>query len=317
MYLVTGGGGFIGSHLVRELVLRGDRVRVLDNESSGGHWRIGDVLPDVEWMTGDVRDIAMVQQACQGVEVVLHHAAIASVPRSVREPEMTHEVNVTGTLNILVAARAAGVRRVVFASSAAVYGDLATSPKVESQLTWPVSPYGVQKHAAESYCRVYPHLYGLETVALRYFNIFGPGQDPASDYAAVIPRFISAILSGRSPIVYGDGEQTRDFLFVRNVVEINLLAATVPAANGPVLNVGAGAAISLNQLLVELRRITDREFNITYQPERSGDIRESVADIGLLRATLGYSPTISFADGLVRTVDAYRQEISATAAAGI
>jgi nucleoside-diphosphate-sugar epimerase len=315
MYLVTGGGGFIGSHLVRELVLRGDRVRVIDNESTGGHWRIADVLRDVDWMTGDVRDISVVQQACQGVEVVLHHAAIASVPLSVQEPGMTHEVNVTGTLNVLGAARAAGVRRVVFASSAAVYGDLAISPNVEVQPVNPVSPYGVQKLAAESYCRIYPRLYGLETVALRYFNVFGPGQDPASDYAAVIPRFISAILSGGSPTVYGDGEQTRDFLFVRNVVEINLLAASAPEANGATLNVGAGAAISLNQLLAELKRITGRDFGVNYEPERSADVRESVADVSLLRSTLGYTPTISFAEGLARTVEAYRLETSAPAGA--
>jgi nucleoside-diphosphate-sugar epimerase len=313
MYLITGGGGFIGSHLVRELVRSGERIRVLDDSSTGSRNRIADVLTDVEWIPGDVRDTEAVQRACKGVEVVLHHAAIASVPHSVREPELTHEVNATGTLNVLSGARAAGVRRVVFASSAAIYGDLATSPKVESLPARPVSPYGVQKLSAELYCRIYPSLYGVETVALRYFNIFGPGQDPATDNAAVIPQFISAILSGGSPTVYGDGEQTRDFLFVRNVVEINLLAATVPAANGAVLNVGSGVATSLNQLLAELQRTTEQDINATYQPERIGDIRESVADIGLLRATLGYTPTISFADGLARTVAAYRQEIGSQA----
>jgi len=311
MYLVTGGGGFIGSHLVRELVRRGERVRVLDDSSSGSRARIADVLAEVEWSDGDVREIAVVQRACQGVDVVLHHAAIASVPRSVREPELTHEVNVTGTLNVLNAARAMGVRRVVFASSAAVYGDLAASPKAESLPTRPVSPYGVQKLAAEAYCRIAPALYGLETVGLRYFNIFGPAQDPMSEYAAVIPRFITAILAGRLPVVYGDGEQTRDFLYIQNVVEINLLAASVPAVSGVVLNVGSGVAISLNQLLAELERIMGKEINVTSQQARSGDIRESVAEISLLRAMFGYTPTVSFAEGLARTVDAYRREIGA------
>jgi UDP-glucose 4-epimerase len=216
---------------------------------------------------------------------------------------------------VLAAARKAGARRVVFASSAAVYGNLAASPKVETQPAVPVSPYGAQKVAAESYCRIYPHLYGLETVALRYFNIFGPGQDPAGDYAAVIPRFITALLAGRSPIVFGDGEQTRDFLYVRNVTEINLLAASAPAANGAVLNVGGGAAISLNQLLAELERLAGRELNATYQPARSGDIRESLADVSLLLATLGYSPTVSFADGLALTVDSYREASRITSSA--
>jgi UDP-glucose 4-epimerase len=313
MYLVTGGGGFVGSHLVRELVQRGEQVRVFDDGSSGSSARIADALPEIEWIAGDVRDTEAVRRACQGIEVILHHAAIASVPRSVREPKMTHQVNVIGTLNILDAARAAGVRRVVFASSAAVYGDLTASPTVETQPTLPISPYGVQKLAAESYCRIYPHLYGLETVTLRYFNVFGPSQDPTSEYAAVIPRFITAILSGRSPVIYGDGEQKRDFLYVQNVVEANMLAATAPSANGAVLNVGAGASSSLNELLFELRRIIDRKFSVTYQPPRQGDIRESVADISLLRATLGYTPTISFADGLARTVDAYRRQFNAPA----
>jgi UDP-glucose 4-epimerase len=313
MYLVTGGGGFVGSHLVRELVQRGEQVRVLDDGSSGSSARIADALPKIEWIAGDVRDTEAVQRACQGIEVILHHAAIASVPRSVREPKMTHQVNVIGTLNILDAARAAGVRRVVFASSAAVYGDLTASPKVETQPTLPISPYGVQKLAAESYCRIFPRLYGLETVTLRYFNVFGPSQDPTSEYAAVVPRFITAILSGRSPVIYGDGEQKRDFLYVQNVVEANMLAATAPSANGAVLNVGAGASISLNELLSELRRIIDRKFSVTYQPARHGDIRESVANISLLRATLGYTPTISFADGLARTVDAYRRQFNAPA----
>jgi UDP-glucose 4-epimerase len=313
MYLVTGGCGFIGSHIVRELVRRGERVRVLDNGSSGDPARLTDVRADIELVIGDVRDAETTHAVCQGVEVVLHQAAMASVPQSVSEPELTHQVNVTGTLNILLAAREAGVRRVVFASSSAVYGDQPVSPKTEVLPAIPSSPYGVQKLAAESYCRIWPALYGVEAVALRYFNVFGPGQDPTSDYAAVIPRFITAILAGRPPIVYGNGEQTRDFLYIQNVVEINLLTASVPAASGVVLNVGSGVAISLNQLLAELERIMGKEINVTSQQARSGDIRESVAEISLLRATLGYTPTVSFAEGLARTVDAYRREISAQA----
>lgn len=310
MYLVTGGAGFIGSHLVRELLRRGERVRVLDNGSSGDPARLADVRADIELVIGDVRDAETTRAACQGAEVVLHQAAVASVPRSVSEPEMTQLVNVTGTLNMLLAAREAGVRRVVFASSSAVYGDQPASPKTEVLPAIPTSPYGVQKLAAESYCRIWPSLYGVETVALRYFNVFGPGQDPKSDYAAVIPRFITTILADRAPTIFGDGEQTRDFFFVQNVVDVNLLAATTPAANGAVLNVGSGVAVSLNHLLAELERIVGAKVNATYQPERKGDIRDSVADITLLRSTLDYTPAVSFAEGLSRTVEAYRQVIA-------
>lgn len=308
MYLVTGGGGFIGSHLVRALVERGERVRVLDNSSSGGPQRIADVLKRVEWVDGDVCDLDTVRQACLGVEVVLHHAAVASVPRSIAEPMMTHASNVTGTLNILMAACDAGVRRMVFASSSAVYGNLATTPKAETLPTQPLSPYGVQKLAAEAYCRIWHSIYGLETVALRYFNVFGPFQDPQSEYAAVIPRFISRVLAGEPPVIYGDGEQSRDFIYISNVVEANLLAAVTPQAAGAVMNVGTGAKITLNQLVTELGHIIGRPIQAVYEDARPGDVRESLADITLLRATLGYEPTLSFSEGLRRTFHAFQIE---------
>ena len=308
MYLVTGGGGFIGSHLVRALVQRGERVRVLDNSSSGSPRRIADVLKRVEWVDGDVCDLDAVRRACLGVEVVLHHAAVASVPRSIAEPMLAHASNVTGTLHVLMAACYAGVRRVVFASSSAVYGNLATTPKAEGLPTQPLSPYGVQKLAAESYCRIWHSIYGLETVALRYFNVFGPFQDPQSEYAAVIPRFISRVLAGAPPVIYGDGEQSRDFIYISNVVDANLLAAVTPQAAGTVMNVGTGAKVTLNQLVAELGRSIGRPIQASYEDARPGDVRESLADISLLRATLGYEPTMSFSEGLQRTFQAFQAE---------
>lgn len=305
MYLVTGGGGFIGSHIARALVRRGDRVRVLDNGFSGGPERIADVRQDVEWIDGDVRDTECLQRVLQGVEVVFHEAAIASVPRSIAEPELAHSSNLTGTLNVLVAAQRAGARRVVFASSSAVYGDLPDSPKSETMPLQPLSPYAAQKAASEYYLQIWHRLHGLETVALRYFNVFGPMQDPQSEYAAVIPKFITTVLSGGEPTIFGDGEQSRDFIFVENVVEANLLAAREPAAAGQILNVGSGASITLNQFIAHLSRITGREIHPVYAPPRPGDIRESVADISRLQAVLGYQPLVSFGEGLERTVAAF------------
>jgi UDP-glucose 4-epimerase len=305
MYLVTGGGGFIGSHLVRTLVQRGERVRVLDNGFSSSRVHIADLLGEVEWLDGDVRDLDAVAQACRNVEVVLHHAAVVSTQWSIAEPQLAHDVNLTGTLNVLVAARDAGARRVVVASSAAVYGNLPFSPKVETQPVQPLSPYGVHKLASEAYCPVWHALYGLETVALRYFNVFGPDQNPNGDYAAVIPRFISTVLAKDRPVIYGDGDQSRDFIYVDNVVEINLLAATLPAATGQVLNVGMGSSVTLNQLVTMLGEIIGRPIQAIYLPPRPGDVRDSLADITRLQATLGYRPEISFREGLERTVGAF------------
>lgn len=306
MYLVTGGGGFIGSHLVRGLVQRGKRVRVIENGYSGTRDRIRDVLDDVEWVNGDIRDEGLLAKICQGVEVILHHAAIASVPASVADPMLSHAVNVNGTLNVLRAAQNAGVRRVVFASSSALYGEEPTTPKHEFLPTRPISPYGAQKLAAEAYCRVWSQVYGLETVALRYFNVFGPSQDPKSEYAAVIPRFITAALSDRPPTIYGDGEQSRDFMYVKNVVDINLLVAVHPAAIGATLNVGTGSSLTLNHLVSTIGEKIGKMITPNYAPSRPGDIRESLADIHLLRETVQYEPAYSFEDGLAETIAAYQ-----------
>lgn len=306
-YLVTGGGGFIGSHLVRALVQRNLHVRVLDNNFSGSRQRIADVLHDVEWVDGDVRDIDIARKVCQGVEVVFHHAAVASVPRSIAEPELAHASNVTGTLHMLLAARDAGVRRVVLASSSAVYGDMPETPKKETTPVQPISPYGAQKLAAEMYCRVWHFIYGLETVVLRYFNVFGPGQHPQSEYAAVIPKFISAVINEQAPVVYGDGEQSRDFIYISNVVDINLLAAIVPEAAGKIINVGSGVKVTVNQLLAHLGQIAARPLYPVYQSGRPGDVHESLADISLLRSVLGYEPLCSFTTGLALTFQAFKE----------
>lgn len=305
MYLVTGGGGFIGSHLARALVQRGERVRILENGANGAAARIADIAPEVEWIDGDLRDLAAVQRACAGIEVVLHQGAIASVPQSIAEPEMTHAVNVTGTLNVLVAAKAADVRRVVFASSSAIYGDAPVLPKVETMPPEPMSPYAAQKLAAEWYCRVWHRIYGLETVALRYFNIFGPGQDPQSEYAAVLPRFITSVLAGQRPTIYGDGEQSRDFTYIDNVVQANLLAATASAAPGKVLNIGTNVRITLNQVIAEIGTITGQTIDPIYEPGRMGDVRDSLADITEAHTVIGYTPTVSFAEGMARTVQSF------------
>jgi nucleoside-diphosphate-sugar epimerase len=305
VYLVTGGGGFIGSHLVRALVRRGERVRVLDNGFSGSRQRMADVLAGVEWREGDVRDVAAVREACRGVEVVFHLAAVASVPRSIAEPEMTHATNLTGTLNVLVAAQQAGVRRVVYASSSAVYGDLPGSPKRETMPLQPLSPYAAHKLAGEHYCRLWHELHGLETVALRYFNVFGPGQDPNSEYAAVIPKFITTLLAGAQPTIYGDGQQVRDFIYVENVVDANLRAATAPGAAGQVLNVGSGVATTILHLVDELRQVLGRPIEPVFAAPRPGDIFESVAEVSRLRAVLDFEPAVGLGEGLRRTVQAF------------
>jgi UDP-glucose 4-epimerase len=305
VYLVTGGAGFIGSHIVRALAHRGERVRVLDNGIRAGSARIGDLRADVEWMDGDLRDESALARAMRDVEVVFHQAAVASVQRSIAEPELTHAINLTGTLHVLMAAQHAGVRRVVFASSSAVYGQLPDSPKSETMPVQPLSPYAAHKVAGEQYCQVWNRLHGLESVVLRYFNVFGPMQDPLSEYAAVIPKFITGVLSGRGPVIYGDGEQSRDFISIEDVVAANLRAAEHPAAAGQIFNLGTGVSITLNQLVTELSRILGREIHPVYEAPRSGDIRESVADITRLKTVLGFQPAVSFRAGLERTVAAF------------
>jgi UDP-glucose 4-epimerase len=307
MMLVTGGGGFIGSHLTRALVRRGERVRVLDNSQSGGKHRLADVLTDIEWIDGDICDRDVVTRACEDIDTVFHQAAVASVSRSVSEPVMTHDVNVNGTLNILMAARAAGVRRVVYASSSAVYGDNPATPKVETLPAFPTSPYGVQKLSAELYCSIWHDLYGVETVSLRYFNVFGAGQDPHSEYAAVIPRFISAAIAGDPVTIYGSGKQSRDFIHVSDVVAINMLAAKSDSAVGKTINAGSGKSITILTLVEEIGRALGRELDVRYDPPRMGDLFESVADITQLTSALGYEPQVGFSDGVALTVEAFQK----------
>lgn len=305
-YLVTGGAGFIGSHIAAALLERGERVRVFDNMLAGRKINLAALGGRAEFIEGDVRDHAALAEAMKGVEVVFHQGAIASVPRSIADPAGSLEINVTGTQNVLLAAREQGVRRVVYASSSAVYGDAPTLPKREDLPTNTLSPYAVHKLAGEMLCEVFTRLYGLETVALRYFNVFGPRQDPASEYAAVIPRFLTMLLEGKRPVVFGDGEQTRDFVYIANVVQANLKAAVAPAAVGRAMNIGCGERISLNEVLRLAGELLGITVEAEYRPARPGDVRDSVADISLARDLLGYQPEISLRAGLTRTLEAIR-----------
>lgn len=305
--LVTGGCGFIGSHLVRALLARGHAVRVLDDLSSGHRANLADVLGEVELIEADLRDPAARARACEGVEVVFHQGAVPSVPRSVAEPERTFSVNVVGTHDLLLSARAAGARRLVFASSSSVYGDQPTLPKHEQQPPAPVSPYAAQKLAGEQLGMAFARSLGLEVVALRYFNVFGPRQDPHSGYAAVVPAFTSALLRGEPPLIHGDGEQTRDFTFVEDVVRANLAAASAPAASGRVFNVAGGRRVSINALFEQLARWVGREdVRPRHGPPRPGDVRDSLASIEAAREGLGWTPEVPLEEGLRRTVEAYR-----------
>jgi nucleoside-diphosphate-sugar epimerase len=301
MFLVTGGAGFIGSHLAERLVRDGGRVRILDNFATGNLANLHAIQRHIEIVDGDVRDEACVRRALQEVEVVFHEAALSSVSRSIEDPATTFAINVTGTLNVLLAARDAGTRRLVFASSAAVYGDSPALPKHEAMLPDPLSPYAVSKLTGEHLCAVFTRLYGLETVALRYFNVFGPRQDPASPYSGVVSRFVAALQRGDQPVVFGDGEQTRDFVYVDNVVDANLRAATAAVA-GTVVNVASGRSVSLNALLSELAGRLGAEPEAEHRPGRPGDIRHSSADIAQARALIGYEPAVSLEAGLARLV---------------
>jgi nucleoside-diphosphate-sugar epimerase len=289
---------------------RGHEVRVFDNLSTGRRGNLAHLEGRIEFLLGDLRDPAAVAEAMRGVEVVLHQGALPSVPRSVRDPVTTHEVNVTGTLNVLVAARDAGARRVVIASSSSVYGDTPVLPKCEEMTPAPKSPYAVSKLAGEHYARVFYQVYGLETVSLRYFNVFGPRQDPASQYAAVIPRFIRSLLNGGEITIYGDGEQTRDFTYVANVVSANLLAAQAPQAAGQVLNVACGEQSSLNSVVHEMARLLGREPKATFCPARPGEVRDSLADITRARELLGYLPLRDLRAGLAITVESLQQTLA-------
>ncbi len=304
---MTGGAGFIGSHIVERLVREGARVRVLDDFSSGKESNLESFRSELELIRGDIRDERTVAEAMKGVSVVFHEAALGSVPRSVADPRTTHEVNITGTLNILLAARDLGVRRVVYASSSSVYGDTETLPKHEEMRPSPLSPYALSKLAGEHYIEVFNHVYGFEAVALRYFNIFGPRQDPESQYAAVIPKFITALLEGKPPTIFGDGEQSRDFTYVDNVVEANLLAAEADRVSGRAFNVACGGRYSLLELLARLKEILGSTIEPVHEPPRAGDVRDSQASIEAAARALGYRVRVDFDEGLRRTVEWYKQ----------
>jgi UDP-glucose 4-epimerase len=303
---VTGGAGFIGSHLVRRCLQEGYSVRVLDNYATGKRENIAEVLDDIEMVEGSMTDLPTAERAMEGVTYVLHEAAIPSVPRSVDDPLTCHAACATGTLHLLMAARDAGVQRFVYAASSSAYGDAPTSPKVETMPANPRSPYAVGKLAGEGYGQAFYHSYGLETVMLRYFNVFGPRQDPLSEYSAVIPRFIAAMMEGREITIYGDGEQSRDFTYIDNVVEANLKALRAPQAIGEVMNTACGQSFTLNRLVDDLAEILQVQPQVHYAPPRAGDVKHSLADISKAQQLLGYTPLVSFREGLERTVEYFK-----------
>jgi len=307
--LVTGGGGFIGSHLAVRMLELGYDVRVLDNFATGRRSNLGVLGDDIELVEGDIQSYERVSKAVAGCDVVFHQAALPSVPRSVQDPLTSNATNVIGTLNVLLASRDHGVRRVVCASSSSVYGPGGgTRAKREDQPAGPISPYATAKLAGEGYARSFHRVYGLETVALRYFNVFGPRQDPTSQYAAVIPNFITAMLAGRRPVIFGDGEQSRDFTYVANVVDANLLAADAPGVAGRAFNVACGERVSLNRLVSDLRALLDTDLAPVYAQPRAGDIKHSLADLSAAREQLGYEPSVDLREGLQRTIQHIREE---------
>jgi nucleoside-diphosphate-sugar epimerase len=304
-YLVTGGAGFIGSHLCEELSRRGERVRVVDSLITGKRANLAH-MPNIEFIEGDLADVSVATRAVQGIDYVLHQAAIPSVPRSVEDPITSNRANIDASLNLLVAARDAGVKRVVYAGSSSAYGNSPTMPKVETMPTAPLSPYALQKLVAEQYCQMFTTLYGLETVTIRYFNVFGPRQDPSSPYSGVISLFIRALCESRRPTIYGDGEQTRDFTYVANVVDGVLRACQAKDASGEVINVATNGRVSLNQLFNSLRDLIGTNVEPVYESPRAGDVRDSQADISKADRLLGYKPLVTFEQGLRNTVEWYR-----------
>lgn len=307
--LVTGGAGFIGSHLTEALLRAGHQVRVLDNLSTGKRENLvfEEAYPFLEMIEGDICDLKICQEVMEGIEYVFHQAALPSVQRSVEDPMSSNEANIAGTLNILIAARDSGVKRVIYAASSSAYGDTPSLPKKEEMSPHPLSPYALQKLVGEQYCRLFYQLYGLETISLRYFNIFGPKQDPNSIYSAVIPRFIDALVSGRPPTIYGDGEQSRDFTYIENVVHANLLAMDAERTQGEVVNIACGRRVSLNQLLRILQDIIGSHIPPLYEEPRKGEPRHSLADIGRAREVLNYSPRVGIEEGLRRTVEYFKK----------
>ena len=310
-YLVTGGAGFIGSHLAEALRARGDVVRVVDNLAGGRRANV-EHLSGVEFMEGDLADMPTAVGAVEGMDYVLHQAAIPSVPRSVKDPVTSNRANINATLNVLVAARDARVKRLVYAGSSSAYGNAPTLPKREDMPVSPLSPYALQKVVGEQYCRLFTQLYGLETVSIRYFNVFGPRQDPGSPYSGVISLFSTALLDGRQPIIYGDGEQTRDFTYVSNVVDGVLRACEAPNVAGETINVATGGRISLNELLRVMKGIVGSAMQPLYQDARAGDVRDSQADISKARALLGYEPQVGLEEGLRHTLDWFRRDHTAS-----
>ena len=304
--MITGGAGFIGSNLAHALTARGEPVRILDDFSTGRAQNLSGIEDRIEILRGDIRDPATAGRAVEGIEVVLHQAALNSNPRCIKEPELTNAVNVAGTLRLLEAARAAGVRRVVYASSSSVYGDTPGLPKIEDMALAPMAPYGVSKLAAEYYCRVFTQVYGLETVSLRYFNVFGPRQHPDSEYAAVIPRFLRRMLAGKQPVIFGDGEHSRDFTPVENVVAANLLAAETGQGVGEVFNIAGGSPSTLNQLAAWLNQLLGTSLAPVYEPPRPADIRHSYASIQKAERVLGYRPNVQVQEGLRQTVEWFK-----------
>ena len=306
-YLVTGGAGFIGSHIVEELSRRGVKVRVIDNLLTGKRENIASFLDEIEFIEADIRELDACRRACEGMDFVLHQAALPSVPRSVKDPLLTNEINIKGTLNLLWASKETRIKRIVFASSSSVYGDHPELPKKEDIEGLSLSPYAISKRVGEMYCKVFNQIYGLETVSLRYFNIFGPRQDPTSQYAAVIPNFITRMLREESPIVFGDGEQSRDFTYVSNVVEANILASKAEGVAGEIFNIACGERTTVNTLAAKVNEILGRDLNPSYEKPRPGDVKHSFADISKAREMLRYDPLVSFDEGLEKTVRWYKE----------
>lgn len=306
-YLITGGAGFIGSNIAEELVKRGHKVRILDNFSTGSRENLASIANQIEIMDGDIRSYHNVREAVDGMDFVLHQAALPSVPRSISDPIASNEAGVNGTLNVLYAARDAKVKRVVYASSSSIYGDSPSLPKQEDMTPNPLSPYAVSKLAAEKYCQVFANIYGLHTVALRYFNVFGPKQNPDSQYSAVIPKFIKAILNGTQPVIYGDGEQSRDFTYIQNTIEVNIRATEADCPPGIVMNSAVHQRTTLNELVVMINEILGTNVEAIRTEPRAGDIKHSFADIERLKMHLKYEPSVLFEEGLKRTVAWYKE----------